>query len=92
MGLGETERCSEKRKRAGGALRYALIGAREPREVREGRSHKRKKEGARYGRGERGNDFKVIFKVLFFKKNLKHVFWGSFGCKNRFLKNKNFCV
>ena len=29
MGLGETERCAEKRKKAGGALRYALIGAQE---------------------------------------------------------------
>ena len=68
MGLGETKSCAEKRKKAEGALRYTLIGAFElaksSREVREGGSHKGKKEGARSNRQEPGKIFKVIFKVF----------------------------
>ena len=72
MGLGETKSCAEKQKKAEGALRYTLIGAFElaksSREVREGGSHKGKKEGAHYGRRERRNNFGVTFQSLYFSK------------------------
>ena len=47
----ETGRCTEKRRKVGGVLRYTLIGALElaksAREAREGGRNKGKKEGAR---------------------------------------------
>ena len=53
---------------------YTLIGAHElaksAKEAREGRSHKGKKEGVRYGRRERGIDFGVIFQGLLLSKNI----------------------
>ena len=42
-------------------------------------SNQQKKEGARYGTQERGNNFEVIFQGLLFQKNLKDVFWGLLG-------------
>ena len=48
MGLRETERCAEKRKKAGDTLRYMLIGTLElAKSAREGGSHRGKKEEAR---------------------------------------------
>ena len=41
MRLGETKSCGEKHKKAGSELRYALIGAQEPRKI-GGRSTRRR--------------------------------------------------
>ena len=43
--------------------------------------HQQKKEGVRYGRRERGNNFKSFFKVFFYKKIKGHIL----GVKNRIL-------
>ena len=63
MGYEKPRSGQKSAEKVGGALRYALIGALEVRIklAREGRSHKGKKEGARYGRRERGNDFGISF-------------------------------
>ena len=68
MGLGETKSCAEKQKKVEGALRYTLIGAFElaksAREVREGGSHKGKKEGACSNCQEPGRILKVILRFF----------------------------
>ena len=74
----EGKRCAGKRKKAGEALRYALISAQEPRKI-GGRSAKRR-EPYRKRRREPGMIFKVIFQGLFLGNFLRHVLgvlWGS---------------
>ena len=46
-----------------------LRHAKTAREAREGGSQIGKKEGARYGRRERGNDYGVVFRDFSFSQN-----------------------
>ena len=57
--------------KAGGALRYALIGAQEPRKI--GRRSARRQEPYREIRREPGRIFKVIFQGVFLGDFFRHV-------------------